>query len=55
MFSRLRERWLALLPEIMPFIAELLEDTNPEVESTVQDLVRDIEELSGESLNDYLE
>jgi U3 small nucleolar RNA-associated protein 10 len=45
---------LALLPETVPFVAELMEDDNIEVERLCQALIRQIEALSGESMENYL-
>lgn len=47
--------WLGLLPQLVPFIAELLEDDNERVEMEVRrGLVRVIEDVLGESLDKYL-
>ena len=54
MFSRLSEEYLVLLPETIPFLAELMEDDNLEVEALVKRLVKRIEDLSGERLGQYL-
>ena len=54
MFSRLSEEYLVLLPETIPFLAELMEDDNLEVEALVKRLVKRIEDLSGERLDQYL-
>jgi U3 small nucleolar RNA-associated protein 10 len=53
-FSRLRESWLFLLPETIPFVAELMEDNDLLVERDIQLAIKDIETLSGESLEHYL-
>jgi hypothetical protein len=52
--SRLREEYLALLPEALPFLSELMEDSSPAVEARTQELIKQLEELSEESLQDYL-
>lgn len=52
--ARLSEEYLVLLPETLPFLAELLEDAELAVESAAAALVRRLEELSGESLEQYL-
>ncbi len=52
--GRLSEEYLALLPETLPFLAELLEDAELAVEARAQALVRQLEQLSGESLEQYL-
>jgi U3 small nucleolar RNA-associated protein 10 len=53
-FTRFGENWLVLLPETLSYIAELMEDQEQEVQSAVQKLIRTIEQLSGESLAQYL-
>ena len=52
--SRLREEYLLLLPESLPFLSELLEDGDPRVEARAQEVVALLEELSGEKLDGYL-
>ena len=48
LYSRLGEDWLGLLPETVPFIAELLEDDEEVVERECQRLIKRIEEFLGE-------
>eukprot|EP00951_Prasinocladus_malaysianus_P016280 scaffold126563_cov31-Prasinocladus_malaysianus.AAC.1 len=52
--KRLAEEYLTLLPEAIPFLAELLEDPNQEVEARAQELVKDLEVLAGESLDPFM-
>jgi len=52
--SQIGEEFLLLLPECLPFLSELLEDDNSEVTEVTAALVRYIEELSGESLDQWL-
>ncbi len=52
--ERVREEYLVLLPEALPFLAELVEDPEHAVEAATQSLLRRLEELSGESLEQYL-
>ncbi|KAK4694480.1 U3 small nucleolar RNA-associated protein 10, partial [Lecanoromycetidae sp. Uapishka_2] len=53
--EKLGEEWLALLPEMLPFISEALEDDDEEVERAVHSLVGRIEEILGESLTPMLQ
>lgn len=53
--ERLGEEWLALLPEMLPFISEALEDDDEAVEREVQRWVMGIEGILGESLNSMLQ
>ncbi|KAF8532913.1 armadillo-type protein [Trichophaea hybrida] len=48
LYARLGEDWLGLLPETVPFIAELLEDDEETVERECQRLIKKIEEFLGE-------
>lgn len=52
--NKLREEYLMLLPETIPFLAELLEDVEQPVEQRTQELVRVLEDLSGEKLDQYM-
>lgn len=52
--ARLAEEYLVLLPETLPYLAELLEDGEHEVEAGATELLRRLEKLSGESLAEYL-
>jgi len=54
MFEIMRERYLIILNDTIPFISEALEDENEEVESTAKRIVNQIEQLTGESINEYL-
>ncbi|KAF4545397.1 Ssu processome component [Lasiodiplodia theobromae] len=51
----LGEEWLALLPEMLPFISELQEDDDEEVERETLRWIRRIEEILGESLEGMLQ
>lgn len=52
--ERLREDYLGLVPETLPFLAELLEDPEHGVVAATQRLIKRLEELSGEDLGQYL-
>jgi len=51
--KKLGEDFLPLLPETIPFLAELLEDENNEVERSCQKAVQDLEKVLGEPLQKY--
>ena len=54
-YSKLGEELLVLLPETIPFLAELLEDSDSKVEKLCQDLIKSIETYLGtDSLSNYL-
>ncbi|KAF8425871.1 armadillo-type protein [Tirmania nivea] len=48
LYEKMGEEWLGLLPETVPYIAELLEDDSDEVERETQRLIGKIEEFLGE-------
>ncbi|KAL8680496.1 MAG: hypothetical protein Q9186_003339 [Xanthomendoza sp. 1 TL-2023] len=52
---RLGEEWLALLPEMLPFISELQEDDDEMVEGETLRWVKRIEDVLGESLTPMLQ
>lgn len=53
MARKLGEDFLPLLPETVPFLAELLEDEEEAVESACQKAVQELEEVLGEPLKKY--
>ncbi|KAL2845666.1 hypothetical protein BJY01DRAFT_180530 [Aspergillus pseudoustus] len=52
--EHLGEDWLALLPEMLPYISELMEDEDEGVEREVRVWVKQIEGVLGERLDDML-
>lgn len=55
LFTEVGEEYLLLLPECLPFFSELLEDDSEDIVTLTTSLVRYIEDLSGESLDSYLQ
>jgi U3 small nucleolar RNA-associated protein 10 len=55
LFVEVGEEYLILLPECLPFISELLEDSASDVNAATTELVRYIEDISGENLDTYLQ
>jgi len=53
-FTRFGEQWLALLPESISYIVELMEDVDQEVQRANQGLIKTIEQLTGESFARFL-
>lgn len=53
--EKLGEDWLALLPEMLPFISELQEDADEEVEMETLRWIKQIEGVLGESLDSMLQ
>lgn len=55
LYSKLGEEWVSMLPQLVPVLAELLEDDDESVEMEVRkNLVPVVEEVLGESLDRYL-
>lgn len=55
-YKKVGENWLSLLPQLVPLIAELLEDDDESVEAEVRTgLAKVIEQVMGEPLDRYLE
>ena len=54
MYKHVGEDMLALLPETIPFLAELLEDRDTDVKMLCKDVKTMIEDVSGEKLDEYL-
>ncbi|GAU49365.1 hypothetical protein TSUD_252390 [Trifolium subterraneum] len=52
--DNLKEEYLVLLAETIPFLGELLEDVELSVKSLAQEILREMESMSGESLQQYL-
>ncbi|OUS46839.1 hypothetical protein BE221DRAFT_8521 [Ostreococcus tauri] len=48
--DKLQEEYLALLPEAIPFMAELMEDLEPEIERMARKLTKRLSDLAGEDL-----
>ena len=55
LFIDIGEEYLILLPECLPYLSELLEDSNEEINAYTAEVVRYIESISGETLEDYLQ
>ena len=54
LLETLRERYLVVLNDTIPFLSELLEDEHEEVEGTAKRIVERVEQMTGESIHDYL-
>lgn len=55
LYGKLGEEWVSMLPQLVPVLAELLEDDDESVEMEVRkNLVPVVEEVLGESLDRYL-
>lgn len=54
LLETLRERYLIVLNDTIPFLSELLEDEHEQVEGSAKKIVARVEQMTGESINDYL-
>lgn len=54
LLEKLKEEYLVFLAETIPFLGELLEDVDISVKCLAQDILREMESMSGESLRQYL-
>ena len=52
--GRLGEEYVMLLPEAMPFLAELLEDPELHIQNGTRELLLKLERITGENLDEYL-
>lgn len=55
LFIEVGEEYILLLPECLPFLSELMEDDSSDVAACTGEVVRYIEDLSGEKLDSYLQ
>ncbi|KAF2663676.1 hypothetical protein BT63DRAFT_393492 [Microthyrium microscopicum] len=53
--EELGEEWLAHLPEMLPFMTEMLEDDDEKVERETRSWIRSVEKIMGESLDNMLQ
>ena len=54
LFSEAREEGLVLLPETLPFLSETLSDPDAGVAAASHALLKQLEDMSGENLQEYL-
>jgi U3 small nucleolar RNA-associated protein 10 len=54
MAQHLKEEYVVLLPETIQFLSKLLEDVELPVKTLSQEILKEMETLSGESLRQYL-
>ncbi|KAJ7949476.1 U3 small nucleolar RNA-associated protein [Quillaja saponaria] len=54
LLENLKEEYLVFLAETIPFLGELLEDVELSVKSLAQEILKEMESMSGENLSQYL-
>lgn len=52
--QHLKEDYIVLIAETVPFIAELIEDKDQNVENACKEFVKALEDIAGEDLKQYL-
>lgn len=52
--EQLKDRVVSLMSDLLPFMAELLEDENTQIEKESKDIVIRLEQLTGEDVKEYL-
>lgn len=52
-YEKLQSQFIQMLPELIPYLAEILEEDDVEVLKSGKELIQKIEEISGESLEEY--
>ena len=55
LFENLKERYLTLVSDVVPAIADLLEDSNENVQKETVQLINVIEKITGDNYQTYLE
>ena len=53
LFHHIKEGFLEVLPDTVPYLAELLEDESAEVEQQCQVVISTIENILGDSIQQY--
>jgi len=55
LFQELKERYITLLSNILPFVSDCLEDSNEKVHAEAFKIMKYVEKETGEDLKYYLE
>ena len=54
LIQNLQDSYIALINDLMPYLSELLDDQSVEIENASKALIIKLEQVSGESIRDYL-
>ena len=54
LFERVGNDYLVLMPDTLPYLAELLEDTDEDIRMLAQKLALVLREVSGEDISEFL-
>ena len=55
LFDELKERYVMMVQDIIPYVSDCLEDSNEMVNSEAFKLMKNIEKVTGDDLKNYLE
>jgi hypothetical protein len=55
LFDELKERYVILVQDIIPYVSDCLEDSNERVSQDAFKLMKSIEKITGEDLKEYLD
>lgn len=55
LFDELKERYVMLINDIIPYVSDCLEDSNEKVQKEAHGLMKNIEKVTGEDLKNYLD
>jgi hypothetical protein len=55
LFDSLKERYIMQVQDVLPYVADLIEDSNERVSREAYKVMKYIEKLTGEDLKNYLD
>ena len=55
LFENVKERYLTLVGDVVPYVADTLEDSNELVQKEAVETIQYIEKITGEKYSNYLE
>ena len=55
LFEELKERYVMLITDIVPYVTECIEDSNEKVNIEAYELMKFVEKSTGEDLKNYME
>lgn len=54
MLEHFKERYIVLINDLLPFLNEMLDDLDPEIEKNCKNIVVQLEKISGENIREYI-
>jgi U3 small nucleolar RNA-associated protein 10 len=55
LFDSLKERYIMQVQDVLPYVADLIEDSNERVSREAYKVMKNIEKITGEDLKNYLD